>query len=378
MKKYCGPYCLILLLALAACKKAYEPQVIATDYHFLVIEGVINAGSNAVTTILLNRTKSLGDSSAPNPELGAQVFIEGEAGGSFQLQSQGAGMYNSAALSLNTSGKYRLRIVTSNGKIYQSDFVPAKQTPPIDSVTWKQDKGVTLYVYAHDPQNATRYYRWDYMETWLYRSPVSGSLGLNNGQIFFLDSTTQITDCWTTAPSHNIAIASTEALAQDVISNIPIAQIQQNDEKMGIRYSSNVKQYGITKEAYQYWQIIEKSSQQTGGIFDPQPSQLSGNFHCISDPNEPVIGFASMSVVTEKRIFIDYRELTGWFYSNKPGNQCDPIIIGQNANFLLYNYPDTTYIPSYFVSGGGLVIVKKVCLDCRRRGGTNSKPSFWK
>gem|GEM_PF-6893667 len=49
-----------------------------------------------------------------------------------------------------------------------------------------------------------------------------------------------------------------------------------------------------------------------------------------------------------------------------------------STNYLIYNYSDTTYAPYYFCcSGGALVVAKKDCLDCTRRGGTNQKPSFW-
>jgi hypothetical protein len=47
---------------------------------------------------------------------------------------------------------------------------------------------------------------------------------------------------------------------------------------MAVRYSINVRQYGLTKEAYNYWQIIQKSSQQSGSIFDPQPAQVIGKY----------------------------------------------------------------------------------------------------
>jgi len=376
-------YLLLLLLPLA-CRKPFEPAVIKANYNYLVIDGVINANANGITSINLSRTKNLNDSLPPNPELSAQVSIEAESGGSFALSSQGNGVYNSAALNLSAAGKYRLNITTSNGRVYQSEFVPVKQTPPIDSITWQQrldspNKAVTIFAHTHDPQNKTLYYRWDYVETWQYEALLSGSLGLDNqGLIFYVDPSTQTYDCWGTTVSPNISTATSEALSQDVISYAPVNVVLQNDEKMGIRYSINVKQYALTKEAYNYWQIVKKSSQQTGSIFDPQPAQVVGNLHCISNPDEPVIGFASVSYVTEKRIFIDIRDLTDWHYHNGLGNVCKVDAWPTNQNdFRIFSYPDTSYQPYYF-SGSSTLVARKICLDCRRRGGSNNKPAFWR
>ncbi|MDB5211426.1 MAG: hypothetical protein JWQ30_2253 [Sediminibacterium sp.] len=378
---------MIFLPAFFTCRKPYQPAVVNKDYNYLVIDGVINATVGGITSITLSRTRNLNDSIiAPKPELSAQIVIETEGGTNYTLLAQGNGVYNSPALNLNPLSKYRLRITTFNGGVYQSDYVSVKQTPPIDSVTWKQrldspNKAVTIFVHSHDPQNKTLFYRWDYLETWQYEAPLNGSLGLDSrGQIFYTDATTQTFNCWSTAGSRNISTASSESLAQDVISYAPVSIVPQNDERMAVRYSINVKQYGLTKEAYNYWEIIKKSSQQSGSIFDPQPAQVIGNIHCISNADEPVIGYVSVSYITEKRKFIDKNELTDWHFPNSPGNRCVPDTVPAIPNnFQVFTYADTTYGPYYFITTPALylIVARKICLDCRRKGGTNSKPAFW-
>ena len=112
--------------------------MITVNYNYLVIDGVINASPNVVTTITLSRTKNLADSLPPKPELGAQVIIERENGATLSLSSQGDGRYTSTPFNLSPSAMYRLKITTQGGTVYQSDLVPVKQTPEIDSVTWQQ------------------------------------------------------------------------------------------------------------------------------------------------------------------------------------------------------------------------------------------------
>jgi hypothetical protein len=311
----------------------------------------------------------------PVAELNAQVAIEGQGGEVFPLQSQGNGDYLSDPLSLDISGSYRLKITTADGKNYLSDFVAVKQTQPIDSVNWKQKDGVTVYVTTHDPQNNSRYYRWDYTETWQYGSLLQGIWTVRNDSVILKDASNQTDSCWRTANSKNIVIGTSTALAEDVISDLPVTTIPQNDERLGVRYSILVRQYALTKEAYEYRLNLQKNTELTGTIFDPQPLLLIGNIHCTSIPNEPVIGYLSASSVQSMRIFISHKEVDDWNYS--PVTQgCDPIGTSETL-YPIFNFPDKSYYPYYFISSGGTYVVKRSCLECTFWGGTNVRPSFW-
>lgn len=379
MKRVVIIYCFIFFVALCiSCKKPYDAPAVTTDYKYLVVEGVINANPGGITSIQLSRTKRLSDTTIINPELNAQVILEADNGATFMLNAGvEKGIYQSAALSLNKLVKYRLRINTSDGKQYASSFVPVKNSPNIDSVTWEQDKDVSIFVYTNDPQNSTQYYRWDYTETWQYRAVYNSNYGVSNRRIFVHDSITQLYNCWGTVQSTNIVTGSTVALSEDRISKQLLRTIPENDPLIGVKYSILVKQYALTQEAYQYWEILKKNTQQTGSIFDPQPSQLKGNFSNVNDPTEPVIGFLTATSIAEKRIFIDNRDLQNWV-SVLPGGDCSILVTQQDPiDYLQYNFLDTTYSPYYFITGGGLAVAKNECLDCTRRGGTNRKPSFW-
>src|SRR5215467_14135212 len=210
---------LFLMAIVVSCRHPYNPPAFTSNLHLLVVNGFINAGQNAVSTINLSRTQNIGDTSTFIPELSAQVFIEGQSGGSYNLHGQSSGDYLSDSLNLNVSDMYRLRIVTLDGKSYVSDFVAVKLTPPIDSLNWQQSEdvnnkeNVTVYVNTHDPQNNTRYYRWDFTETWEYKSTLSGIWGVANGMTYYKATTAQQTDsCWRTANSSNIVIGTSVAL----------------------------------------------------------------------------------------------------------------------------------------------------------------------
>jgi hypothetical protein len=376
IKKIVYIFC-FFFATIIACKKPFEPAAITADNNFLVVEGVINSAPNAHTTINLSRTKKLADTSINAPETTAQVTVEGESGGIFPLLNIGNGSYTINQLNLNSAGKYRLKIITADGKQYASSFVGAKATPPIDSITWRQPDDLTINIHTHDPQNNTRYYRWEYIETWQYTAPLNTAWGEKNGRIFVVDSNTQLFTCWKSAPSTNILLGNTLQLSEDVISNIPLTTVEQNSEKPFIKYSILVNQYSLTREAYDYWQILQKNTQNLGTLFDPLPAQLKGNIQCVTNPREPVIGFVSICPIQQKRIFISHAELTNWPGPPPPDN-CGIIGISQDPfDFLNYTFDDPSYAPYYFVSAGPLIIAKKICLDCTQKGGSTRRPAFW-
>ena len=140
----------------------------------------------------------------------------------------------------------------------------------------------------------------------------------------FRDSTNQIYNCWHITNSTDILVGSTAALTEDVVNQFPVITIPQNSEKVGLRYSILVKQYAITQPAYLYYQILKKNTEQQGSIFDVQPSQLRGNIHSVSNPDETVIGFVTASNTTQQRIFIRNDQLTTWRHLD-PMGICDPI-----------------------------------------------------
>jgi hypothetical protein len=373
-------YIIFLLIVFASCKKPYNPPAIRVDNKFLVIDGTLINSPDSPTIITLSRTVKLTDTTqAIYPETGANVSVEDSTGGTFNFFETPNGKYQSVPLSLNNLDKYRLKITTSNGEAYTSDFVEIKQTPPIDSITWQQQNDVMIYVNTHDPSNNTKYYRWDYTETWQNRAPLQSELGVENGLIYYVTDhpDRQKYNCWSTDYSTDILIGSSVALSQDVISMAPIATVAQNSVKIGIRYSILVKQYALTSEAYQYFSILKKNTENLGSIFDAQPTQLTGNIHSVTNPSEIVIGYFTASSVQQKRIFISKDEVYNWNYVYS-GQDCNMITIDQNpTNYLIYNYPDPLYTAYFFSGQTGLVIDRVSCLDCTLQGGTNQKPSYW-
>jgi len=361
-----------------SCKKPYTPPATQVNYQYLVVDGVIINSPDSPTVIRLSMTVPLSDSTSLSvPEKGASVSIQGNSGENFPLSEQVPGSYVSSPLPLTVTHLYRLSIKRANGKLYQSDFVPVGQSPPIDSVTWAPVNGVTISVATHDPLNITQYYRWDFTETWQYRSTYARTIAESNGLIYYVDSTNQTYNCWSGDHSTALILGSTVALDKNVISGQQVAVIPQNDEKISVRYTMLLKQYALTAGAFQYFQVLKTNTENLGSIFDAQPTQLVGNVHAVTNPKEVVIGYITASSVRQQRIFISNNQLPGWAPADNSAS-CALIAIDQNpVNYLLYTYSDTSYTPYFFISPSTIQLAKKHCVDCTTRGGTTSKPPFW-
>jgi len=373
-------YFLVFLLSAVACRKPYIAPVQQQPNQFLVVDGLINASPGGVSRFTLSFSKSLGDTALQYPVNNAELRIEGTDGSIYRLEAlNDSGVYISAPLQLSTSNNYRLLIRTADNRSYRSAFERVLIAPEIDSVNWEANPDLSFFLYTKDPSNQQQYYRWEFEETYQTTAQNPSFWAVVNGRIVQADASNQTASCWITDPSKELLIGTTTGLSSAVVFKAPLHTISKPDKRLSIRYSMLVRQYAITPEAYRYYRLMKQNSEELGGIFDPLPSQLNGNIQSESDPEEPVIGYIAVGQTTEKRIFVDNQELDNWPLITT-GYDCSVRNVPSNpTDYTIFNYPDPEYGFWYFSSGQppGLVLSKKLCLDCRLSGGTNQKPSFW-
>lgn len=361
------------VMTVLSCIKPFNPPAIsAANLNLLVVDGFIVPGS--ASTIKLSRTLNITDSFQVVPELNAQLYLESASGSSVSFQAGIDNSYTCPTPFLSQADQYRLRIILKDGKEYLSDYVEVKQSPPIDTVEWEEDENVSIYVSTHDPTNNARYYKWEYEETMEYRAIYEALVDWVDGHFVFLNTDELRYQCYKYFTSSNIVIGNSSALSEDNIRRMRIAVVPNDNTKITHRYSMLVKQYALTPEAYKYWQILQSNTEQNGNLFDPQPAQLRSNIHSTSNPDEPVVGYLSISNVTEKRIFIRYGQLRNRRESSFL-QMCKETFIDPEMAPVYFN--GTNMKPAYFSRSQGLAIAPDVCVDCRLQGGTTAKPPYW-
>jgi hypothetical protein len=399
----------ILILVSCSCKKAYNPplkNIPATG--FLVVEGSVNSGSDS-TSIKLSRTVSLLSKVVANPELNATVTVQNDQNVSYPLTETGNGFYACAGLNLDNSHKYRLYIKTANNEQYASDFATILNSPPIDSISYdfngnNTGTGVNVYANTHDPTGTVKYYRWDYQETWEFQSAFNSGFYSNGDSVLLRNELTdEINTCWRSDTSSIIILGSSAKLSKNVIFNTPLTFIPSSDERVGFEYSILVRQYALTADAYNFYVNVKQNTEQLGSIFDAEPSEVSGNIHCITNPAEPVIGYLSIGNVASQRIFIKSQQLPNWTTINPFYAGCGYFFDDMNNKPCCY-YESTTatgahinqvnIFINYDIGGDpnplipidaiglpgqppiGYLAGTKACTDCTVRG-TNIEPSYW-
>ena len=365
---------IIILIFAAGCKQEYIPPVDESQKSLLVVEANLDPGPDS-TVIRLTRTQALNDASVIKIENNAQLSVEGKDNTVRFLTGRGNGYYVSPNLNLTINNEYRLRIKTANGKEYLSDYVKAKMVPDIDSIGWhRSNDGANIYVNTGDPTNATRYYRWEYAETWEIRSVFGPTVIYQNGLIrdrIFPQENVSV--CWKNSLSSSVLITNTTRLEKDIVNEQPLVFIPLGDEKLSYRYSIFVKQYALDAGSYAFYELLKKNTEDIGSFFGPQPSEITGNLHCVTVPDEFVVGYVTSSTVSTKRIFITAAEVQWPFYTsceerrlpNHPDSIQKAIYFGLMP-FFYFDFPIDDYLFS-----------TAECVDCTKRGGSTIKPSFW-
>jgi hypothetical protein len=364
---------LFFLPAFFACRQRYDPKIADMDKAFLVVEGNLNVNHDT-TIVRLTKTYQLDEKAKIGIENNAQVTVEGRDNTVRALAGRGNGYYLSPDLNLIVNNEYRLRIKTANGKEYLSEFVKARPTPVFDSISVEASKkGVDIFVNTKDVSNATRYYRWEYDEAWEIRSAFYSRYQYDTPQRRVRERLPHemVNQCWRYDSSKVLILANSTRVADDVIYKMPVRHLEPFDDRLSVKYSIQVKQYALDKNAYQFFELMKKNTEDLGSVFGPLPSELRGNIHCLTDPDEYVLGFVTACAVEKKRIFITYDDFIN------PDLCLMKEVVQDSADiyFRLMGYipfeADFFSTPNIFYSGTAM------CVDCRVRGGNLRRPYFW-
>ncbi|MFO7257128.1 MAG: DUF4249 domain-containing protein [Bacteroidota bacterium] len=376
--------CFVLYVALS-CVDPFNPPQAESTTQYLVVDGIVDL-ADPESRIRLSRSMPLNQREAPVPVSGAEVRIELEDGTLFFLPEVAFGEYSATGVTLNDGQTCKLNILINSVEQYVSDPVTFRESPPIDSITWSSDgREVSFEVTTHDGEGDSRYYRWKTVETTMYNST-------HNSVLIWDPVLEQVRNrlpeewiyyCWKTTPFSDIDIFSTKGLAEDKVIKHRIFSIPANSWKLGVKYSLQVKQFVIDQDEFNFWTELRKNTESIGTIFDPQPTQVTGNINSI-DPDMPkALGYFSIGRSAEDRIFVSVTELPhpdGGYERALP--ICDPFDV------------DTIFVSDYLASDKSMLIINGVtlgapfiiaylsaptyCIDCRIiHGGTNRRPEFW-
>ena len=375
-----------LLLLLGSCVEPYSPPEVSQAKTYLVVDGFLNV-ANQPSRIKLSRTQRVDQAFAPHPELKAKLRVEGKQGASFDFLEEGDGTYSLGQQSFNANEEYRLKITLADGSPYLSDYVPVKITPPIQALKWKVDptrNGVNITLSTADPSNKTWFYRWQYEETWQYHSTHYSVMEVENQEIVRRKENNSIYTCYKTQKQPQILLSSSIKQSQDLIKDFPLTFVSGSTNKLTIRYSILVTEFALTQEEFEYWTKLQKTTENTGGLFDAPPSRITGNIQCVNRPDELVFGYFSATRPEQKRIFIDigdFKHHSDWVPNYRyPICELDSLSYADALHYSKSGYIIIGCSGQTFCHPNqtkGFLVGPPSCADCRDQGGVVEIPSFW-
>lgn len=396
-------YITIFILALAAysCVEPFEPEV-GNYESSLVVDGLFTNGMDT-SSVILSRSYPYNQREG-QPVSGATVIIEDDQGQMMTLQENRPGVYqNDPAVFRGEVGRsYRLLLTDPDGQQFESSWELLKPAPPVGKLYFEYKErlqnevgkppipGLQIYLDSEDPERATRYYRWEFEETYefhLAHNPIIEVIwGSNPG--FGEDRVEYVVPgpnsgfrCWRQEPSTRIMIASSENLTEDAVVAFPLNYVDGTSSKLYRKYSLLVKQYAISKAYYEHLRKVLEVNETTGSLFDPIPNETLGNIQSTSGENIPVLGYFSAAGVDTTRYFIEYADLPNQINPSF-GPFCMPDTIElnfrelygrtQTAGHVMFDY-------SYNIMGepNGFQLTLPPCARCSASGGTDIEPSFW-
>lgn len=363
----------IFIILLSGCIEAFDPEI--DDYEdILVVDGILSDEKIPVR-VYLSRTYAY-DDFRNIPEQGALVSLVNEEGISYTLDETDDGYYTYelSDFTPRAGSIYQLHILTSDGLEFASDFQEMLVAPSLDSLYYKDYRknpegsfvnveGVDVYISSSNSLDDSRYYKWEWEESWKILPAISYP---------------SVKYCWQNDVSRGIRIATTESLSENQIENQFLFSIPFTLNKLAVQYSVQVKQYTLTRNDYVYLSKLEKINKGFGGFFDPIPAALAGNMQCISDPSIPVLGIFVASSVETKRIFINREDLKPGFIAT--GFEDCEIIYRSYEDYQRGLIRDYYYVFHYFDTSLNDTIAvmtnQRKCYDCSYVGDPY-KPSFW-
>ncbi len=291
------------------------------EVSVLVVEGGITTEFGP-HNIKLTKSAQYGDVfvGVIKNELGAKLFVRDDLGNTVSLLENGNGQYSTPNNFKGEIGReYTLIIITKNGIEYQSYPELLSKVPEIENVLVEyveipiKDEeteddfisGVDLYVDFKDPSEFINYYKWKTRGTYSFKThpelykPLLSQVPVPKECCEF---------CYATEENIAISISSDRYYNGNTFKN-KVLFIEDDGVRFYEKYIIEIEQLSISKEAYEFFELLNNQLSIKGNIFDPPPATIRGNIIGITNPDEAVVGYFTASDVTQTEYHIYGDEL---------------------------------------------------------------------
>jgi hypothetical protein len=329
---------LISILILTSCIDEIDLSI-RNEAARLIVEGMIS-NEKPPYTVRLFTTGNFVSARYPPASLGVQgamVQISDDTGKSTILKSliNRPGVYQTTDTSFigQVGHSYTLTVLMPDGKQFRSK--PEKLMPVplleelkaafIDVSDRTKPSGYNVLVDTQDPVETANYYRWS---AYGYVRRETEGLRYPGGVIC-------CNSCWLLIVNNEVNIFSD--------ANINGNRIQGRFALFAPFYLRGkqyveVSQYSLSREAYQFWKLLNEQQTRTGSLFDPQPAPIEGNIYNVENENELALGYFGASAISRKRLIIAADTVTMFPDYEKE-------FIPEGLRDCRLTYPNSTFYP---------------------------------
>jgi len=385
--KYISLWTLIVLLIQSGCIEQYFPDEEELQTGTLVFVAHL-CDKPGEQSIQLSRTSTIRYPEF-DPLSGCYVEIISSDQESREFQESEPGYYSCFLDEqfLETGKQFSLVVITPEGERYESEYEQLHPAVKINALYWEREQhatselgevldGVQFCMDFEVKKEACTYLKWELEETYQIHNPEYTAFVFGKDRIFReLPDSSSWRTCWITLGIPEFYTMDLEFVEGTNFRQMPLNYVSSETRRLHIRYSLLVRQYSLSESSFRYWDELRKNLQSTGNLFDKQPALTPSNICNVNNKEEVVLGYFSISGVSELRAFVD--EIKEMRLREDPA-YCYP---GDYPPGLPY-FPDA-YLPVYlsrvFVEGAEYRgEVNDYCVDCRAyKGSTHIKPDFW-
>ncbi len=323
MKKYSLPvlYVVVTMLLLANCVREIDFQEEDADRTLLVVSGTFTDGYGP-HIVRLTRPGNY-DKQVFKTVDNAEIQLSDDAGNTYTYQqivpADKPPYYELLNVKGETGRTYTLDIKLANGETYRSHPQIMPEPVPLDTVEvhgeWYYTNTTAgdvvrapfAFVYARTAAPAVtkdRFLHWESEAIYLFDEilPKTYMIFPESHQCFINN---RIND-------QVVALADLSKYSPGgvVYENVGKRKIDQAFEK---KIAFAVYQRAINREAYEYWNKINKLLEANGTIFDAPPAAVTGNIENISHPDQPALGFFEVGAADTSRVFTGNGQLGSEF-----------------------------------------------------------------
>ena len=262
-------------------------------------------------------------------------------------------------------------VTGSSSTDYTSDWLEVQPAPSFDKLDYVVDENSIDLKLSLSSPGGSGCFRWDFDEIWQFHAPLQATHTYDPEQGIYIKykDYTPYYWCWAYSGSYQAGLAIAKSTGGERIVDHDFYSISRDNLRLQTLYYIEVKARGISQECYDYLHFFFFFFTSTGSLTNPEPSQILGNIHSDTDPDEVVIGYIEASRIATKSIYIEagyYREGHTRYETFHP----DP----ERLNQFYYN----GFRPAFpEQSETDIVWIEQRCVDCVAMGGSKYKPPFW-